>query len=227
MTGGPGGPAAGGGLVQLDPKRAAPSTRLLATLGGAGLIAGFLIVFVYRATLPAILAHKAEVLRAAVEEVLKAPDRYDTLYVYQDALVRRPPPDIDTAGLERVYLGYRDTGEPVGLAIAAAEPGFQDLIGLIFGYDPATGRILGMRVLESKETPGLGDKIEKDQSFVAQFDGAEPPLVGVKPGAGDTPGEIDMITGATISSRTVIRIINHALERLQPALDGYRTGGAP
>ena len=32
--------------------------------------------------------------------------------------------------------------------------------------------VIGMKVLESKETPGLGDKIEKDSAFVAEFRGS-------------------------------------------------------
>ncbi len=203
-----------------------PSWRLLATLGTAGAVAGFLIVFVYVGTQPRIRAHKAEVLRQAIQEVLKAPQRYDTLYVLEGALTAQRPDGADAATAEQVYRGYREDGKVVGFAIAAGEPGFQDIIRLIFGYDPATETLLGMKVLESKETPGLGDKIEKDQEFVTQFDGASVPLVGVKitRRTGDEH-EIDMITGATISSRTVIRIINNALERLGPLIDAYNGGG--
>ena len=77
-----------------------------------------------------------------------------------------------------------------------------------------------MKVLDSKETPGLGDKIFKDQAFVDQFfAGPETPLVGVKAGAGKgLPNEIDTITGATISSKVVIDIINHGLEEWMPVL---------
>jgi electron transport complex protein RnfG len=83
-----------------------------------------------------------------------------------------------------------------------------------------------MMVLESKETPGLGDKIEKDEAFVSQFDGAIAPLLGVKSGAGTgDPSEIDMITGATISSRTIINIINETLERLGPLIEAYGEEG--
>jgi Na+-translocating ferredoxin:NAD+ oxidoreductase RnfG subunit len=50
----------------------------------------------------------------------------------------------------------------------------------------------------------------------------------VKPGAGKgAPEEVDMITGATISSRAVINIVNHKLERLQPLIEAYeKRGGA-
>lgn len=195
--------------------------RLLATLAGAGAVAGLLIVFVFGWTQPTIQAYKARMLQEAVYEVLEAPDHYDTLYAYAGTLHDSPPPGVGPRdkGLEIVYHGYRTDGTSIGYAIPAGEPGFQDVIRLIFGYDPETGTILGMKVLESKETPGLGDKIEKDQDFVSQFQGAGSPLKGMKARdvTGTDPHEVAMITGATISSRAVIRIINNALERLQPA----------
>ncbi len=200
--------------------------RLVATLGAIGALAGLLIIVVYGWTQPAIRAHKAEMLRIAIEEVLKAPHRYDTLYLYLGQLTAEPPTGVDRRMLEQVYVGYRESGERVGFAVRATEPGFQDLVVLLYGYDPATETLLGMKVLESRETPGLGDKILKDTHFIAEFAGAAPPLLGVKAGAGeDDPQKVDMITGATISSRAVIRAINSSVERLGPLLDAYREEG--
>ena len=82
--------------------------------------------------------------------------------------------------------------------------------------------MLGMKVLESKETPGLGDKIVKDTAFISQFARVEGPVVGVKAGQGKgNPNEIVMITGATISSRSLIKAINATLERVGPLLATY------
>jgi electron transport complex protein RnfG len=79
-----------------------------------------------------------------------------------------------------------------------------------------------MKVLESKETPGLGDKIFKDMDFVTGFQGVETPIVGVKQGAATgAENEVDMITGATISSRTVIGIINHRVEALGTIMEAH------
>lgn len=198
--------------------------RLVAVLGGSGAVAGALILIAFTLTDPAIQAHRARRLDAAISEVLKGPARYDTLYVVEGALVKQAPAGADPATLERVFLGHAKDGSPTGYAIVAGAPGFADVVRVIFGYDPATKSLTGMKVLESKETPGLGDKIEKDTAFVGQFGGTLTPLVGVKKGAGKgDSAEVDMITGATISSRTVIRIINQALERLGPAL---AAGGA-
>jgi electron transport complex protein RnfG len=195
-----------------------PSWRLLLTLGTAGALAGLLIVFVYQMTQPRIQAYKAQQLRLAVSEVLKGPARWDTLYVYEGELMATPP----VAGLEMVFLGYDESGNRLGFAIQGAESGFQDIIELIFGYDADAGKLLGMKVLANKETPGLGDKIDKDSAFIAEFDGPEVPLVGVKTGrATGAANEVDMITGATISSRAVIGIINHQLERLGPMVEAY------
>jgi electron transport complex protein RnfG len=210
------------GLPVMPERKEVPAWRLLATLGLAGAAAGFLIVFVFGWTEPIIEEYRAEQLRLAVQEVLKEPARYDTLYVVDDALTRELAAGQDPGDLEQIYLGYDADGARVGFAIAAAEPGFQDVIQLIYGYDRVAGAVIGMKVLESKETPGLGDKIYKDLDFVAEFDGAEAPLLGVNPrkATGD-PHEIDMITGATISSRTVIKAINNSLERFGPMLDRY------
>ena len=195
------------------------ASRLVATLGLAGALAGLLIVLSWQLTQPTITRNTAARLRAAVEEVLAGPERFDTLYVVAGALTGTPP--ADGTG-EQVYVGYAGDGRVVGFAIAAAQPGFADVVRLIFGYDHARHQLLGIKVLENKETPGLGDKIEKDTAFVGQFTAAATPLRGVKVGrATGDPHEIDMITGATISSRVVIRIVNDALERFDPLIGAW------
>lgn len=194
---------------------------LLAVLGIGGAVAGILLVVAYGITLPRIEANRAHALHLAVNEVLKAPEHYDTLYVTRGGLVKEPPAGVDARTLERVYLGYAANGQRVGFAVVAGEAGFQDVITLIFGYDARERKLLAMKVLESKETPGLGDKIEKDHAFVSQFGGLQPPLAGVKQTKRAKPGDVEMITGATISSRAVIRIINNALERVGPLLEAY------
>ena len=210
-----------GGSASPPPAERASSSRLLVTLGGAGAVAGALIVLVFAATSPAIEAHRAERLDNAIREVLREPDRYDTMYVTGARMSGDANPDA-----ERVYLGRDISGRPTGFAIVSGAPGFADMIEVIFGYDPTTKTLLGMKVLESKETPGLGDRIEKDTVWVAQFVGVESPLEPVRTGRGTgKPTEVDLITGATISSRTIVRIINEALERLGPALESR--GGTP
>ena len=77
-----------------------------------------------------------------------------------------------------------------------------------------------MEILDSRETPGLGDKIYKDAVFVANFSNlvADPEIVTVKKGTRNAPNEVDAITGATISSKAVVRIINEGQARWRDKL---------
>jgi len=197
----------------------ASSVRLISTLAFAGALAGLAIVMAFQWANPKIEAYKAKVLAEAITEVLGGPQRYETVYVQDGALTTQPT---DTTGLDRVYVGYDENGKPVGVAMEWAEAGFQDVITLIFGYHPDTGDLMGMKVLDSKETPGLGDKIMKDSAFIDGVDDVGTPLVGVKKGQGKGGhDEVVMITGATISSRAVIKIINDRLEALKGPVDAY------
>ena len=224
-------PSVGG--AEAPPQPEISSVRLVATLAVAGALAGLVLVLVHQWTQPRILAYQARVLQEAVVEVLGGPETTQTYYWHDGAFTAAPPPEADTATADRVHVGFDGTGRPTGVALAAAEPGFQDVIRLLFGYDPSAGTVLGMKVLESKETPGLGDKIEKDSSFVAEFRGVGTPLLGVKAGAGSgDAGEIDMITGATISSRAIVDMINNRLEAVDDPVQalwrsGLTPGGGP
>ncbi len=200
------------------------SGRLIVTLGAAGALAGLLIVLAYQGTLPAIERNRAARTDRAVHEVLRGLDRYDTLYLHEGALTAALPPGVDARPLERVYAGYDAAGARAGFAIATGAPGFQDVIRILFGFDPASRTTLGLTILSSLETPGLGDKIE-DERWRDQFRSRKTPLVRVKQGASKQPDEVDTITGATISSRTVIEAINKGVERWAPLLDAYLAKG--
>jgi Na+-translocating ferredoxin:NAD+ oxidoreductase subunit G len=204
------------------------SWKLISLMTVAGALAGLLIVTAYQATLPRIEHHKGEVERAAVQEVLKAPPSFDTLYHYSGALVKRLPAGTSTKGLEKVYLGHDAAGKRVGFALSGTENGFQDPVTVMFGYDAAAHKLIAMKVISNKETPGLGNKIESDTAFIYGFVGATAPLNGVKKDRGKSaPNDVVMITGATISSRAVIRIINDAIARWQPLMDAYHEEAKP
>lgn len=217
----------GGPTPAAEPGARVPARKLLATLGGAGAVAGLMIVLVWRWTTPTIEAYRAATVEKAIVEVLKHPARWDTLFLVDGKLVTPLPEGADARKLEQVYEGFNADGRRVGVAITAAEPGFQDVISLIFGYEPATHSLLAMQVLEDKETPGLGDRVGKDSAFGGQFPGAVAPLKGVKGKSGKDPSEVDVITGATISSRAVIRIINDAVARWDTLLASYDGGARP
>jgi electron transport complex protein RnfG len=204
------------------------SFRLVITLTVAGALAGLAIVLVYMWAQPRIEEYQARVLAEAVTEVLVGADRYRTVFMDDDGVFKAQPA-ADTSGLEqRIYVGYDTADNPVGVAVVGAKAGFQDVIRLIFGYDPDTGEVLGMRVLDNKETPGLGDKIVKDSTFVDQFVRVATLIRGVKKGReSGADEEIVMITGATISSQAVIDLVNMRVDELRSPIETYWTSGAP
>lgn len=86
----------------------------------------------------------------------------------------------------------------VGAAvIGSTEKGFSGLIKIMVGF-AENGDILNIEVLEQKETPGLGTKIKND-SFIEQFRGKHPDTYSLK--VKKDGGDIDALTGATITSR--------------------------
>jgi electron transport complex protein RnfG len=193
--------------------------RLVLTLAVAGLLSGLTIVGAYRLTLPRIQANQAEALRRAVFEVLPGAERMERL-VWRPAGAGEAGGSLDPAGEgtaatePSVYVGFAAGGRFLGYAIPAAGAGFQDTISLLYGYDPAGDRIVGMQVLESRETPGLGDRIYKDEAFVAQFrDLAVAPRLELVKDAPTAPNQVDAITGATISSAAVVTILQAANEQ--------------
>ena len=185
------------------------SLRLVLTLAIAGLVSGMAIIGIYEATLPTITENKARELREAVFKVLPGVSQMQALVYRDDELIVVEAADKDEPV---IYGGYDEQGDFVGYAMPAAGPGFQDTIAILYGYNPAEKIVVGMEVLESRETPGLGDKIYKDAVFVGGFSSlsVEPEIVAVKKGTKSQPNEIDAITGATISSKAVVRIINEA-----------------
>jgi electron transport complex protein RnfG len=86
------------------------------------------------------------------------------------------------------------------------------------GVGPNLNRIKGIQILESSETPGLGGKI-RGEPFKNQFRGLQVEReVGLVKSAEPEKGEIQAITGATISSRAVVNIINKGLDRVRSVL---------
>ena len=81
---------------------------------------------------------------------------------------------------------------------------------LMVGFD-ADGNILGTEVIKAAETPGLGDKINKNKSnFAEQFVSMNPSAADFDLKVKKDGGEVDAITAATISSRAYCDAVNRA-----------------
>ena len=132
--------------------------------------------------------------------------------VTESMLVIPPPHDLpgnDDAIIYRVF----GEGAPVAALFAVtARDGYAGPIRILVGVD-IEGVVSGVRILEHRETPGLGDRIEQTRSdWVYQFDGrslANP--VEAQWLLQTDGGEFDQLTGASVTPRAVIKAIRETL----------------
>jgi len=117
-----------------------------------------------------------------------------------------------------VYEAADKSGKRLGWVVKTGGQGYADRLELLVGLDPEAKNITGLFVLEQKETPGLGNKIVTDE-WRGQFKGktTDKPA-GVVKGGKAGPDDINAITGATISSRSVTDIVNTAVADLKGPL---------
>lgn len=108
----------------------------------------------------------------------------------------------------KIYPAVKD-GASVGYAVETfTNNGFGGKISLLVGFS-TEGKIVKIAVLEQKETPGLGDKIDPAKSdFSVQFEGMDPATVKLK--VKKDGGDVDAITASTISSRAYIDAVERA-----------------
>jgi electron transport complex protein RnfG len=216
------------------------SWPLYRALVGVGVVCGLLIASAFVLTFSAIARNEAEALQQAVFKVLPGAVAKASFVLAADDHFR--PAQEGDAPQQMVHAGYDADGALVGVAIEAQAVGYQDVIRILYGYAPQQQAIIGMQVLASKETPGLGDKIEKDPVFTANFRALDvsldaddrtlrQPIEFVKSGTKTAPSQIDGITGATISSKAVAAMLRQSSAQWVPVVyrrqgDLVRAGGA-
>ncbi|TDK53984.1 RnfABCDGE type electron transport complex subunit G [Pseudomonas moraviensis] len=110
--------------------------------------------------------------------------------------------------------GYRATrsGQTVAVLLRSSSEGYAGTLELLIAID-ANGRVLGVKTLEQRETPGLGGHIgEWPNAWLQTFLGksrTEPTDAGWA--LEKDQGQFDQIAGATITSRAALNAIHDAL----------------
>lgn len=193
---------------------------------GVGALCALLIVTVFSVTAERIAENQARFLARAVSEVLPAAQTTVPIVMTDDKQIEETA---ETIALP-AFLGYDENSELVGAVITAEGMGYQDNIRVLYSYSFEQDAIVGFMVLDSKETPGLGDKIETEPHFIANFekldasvgpdgDSLRNPIVTVKQGEKTEPWQLDGITGATITSEAIGTILNSSANEWVPALE--------
>ena len=207
------------------PERNPSVLRIQAVLVAIALVAGLSIATVHEITRPLVQAQRGGQLGNAALEVLPGATTFQIFARDEDGRPKR----LETVDGVELFLGLDAAGEAVGVAIVGSGMGYQDTIQLVYGLEPREGRLLGMRVVASRETPGLGSLIVDDAGFVGGFsqvvlqfdaDGEVEPL-RVRDEPRYERGEIDAISGATVSVRAVAQIISRSLDEWLPVLQAH------
>lgn len=164
-----------------------------------------LTAVVYQVTKPTISQQAALQQQALLDQVVPA-THYDNDMQHECFLISDPA--LGNNNLHRLYLA-RKQGLPVAAALETTAPdGYSGAIQLLVGAD-FNGQVLGARVIEHHETPGLGDKIElRLSNWITLFagkkiDGPDDKLWTVKKDG----GMFDQFTGATITPRAVVNAV--------------------
>ena len=203
---------------------------MIRTLGVIAMLSGLLVVLVFRWTEPIIAENQRIAIENAVFQVVPGATRRVDVVLGADGIALAT----DAAGEgETVYAAFDEQGKLKGIALAAGAQGYQDVVKLLYGYDPACSCIRGIKILKMTETPGLGDKIAFDPGFLRNFealsavvnasgDGLTNPIEAVKHGHKQFAWEVDAISGATISSVAVANALNRSMQRMAPLIQRHR-----
>jgi electron transport complex protein RnfG len=140
------------------------------------------------------------------KQALKAvlPSAADFEPVYGDEV------DADGNPVVLYFRGVDSSGNIVGYSFRTIQPGAQGLIELLGGVSADFNTVTGMEVLSHAETPGLGAKII-EPGFKSQF--VNLPVADLS--LSKDGGKVDAISGATISSTTVVNALHMGIDSVR------------
>ncbi|MBN1794595.1 MAG: FMN-binding protein [Candidatus Omnitrophica bacterium] len=177
--------------------------HMVAVLMVLGFISGFSLVRMEEYAAPRIEAHRREAVEASIYAIFPKGKSYKVLEL----------------GGREIFEVFGSSRSPIGYAFTGKGKGYQDDIVVMIGLYPALTRLAGIEILRSVETPGLGGEIVKP-FFKNQFQNlsASEPIRYIVGRAPASDSEIQAITGATVTSRSLVRILNGEIEAVAKLL---------
>jgi len=118
---------------------------------------------------------------------------------------------LGTTDSTEIFPALKNGVQVVAAVVGSSEIGFSGTIKIIVVFN-ADGTIKNIAVLEQKETPGLGTKI-KDEKFLQQFRTRNPSEMKLK--VTKDGGEVDALTGATITTRAFCEATQNAWDAFE------------
>lgn len=177
--------------------------KMVLVLGITAFLSGFFLSFVYDSTLKQMEENRKKEIETSIKELIPEVKEYK----------------FSQSGEYKIYRVYNRNGQIAGYCILASGNGYQGEIKVLIAIAPDLSRLVGIKILESVETPGLGSKITSGW-FLSQFKNLKfkPEIECVKGRKPQKPNQVEAITGATISSSSVVKIVNNAISKVLPEL---------
>lgn len=169
--------------------------KLVLTLAVICMVIALLLSFVNSITKDRIAENIAKQQEAAILSIF--PDGTDT-------------EEHITAEGETVYIVNKD-GEAIGYCVNSSGTGFGGPVQVMVGFK-TDKTVKGIKIVSMSETPGIGTKVQ-GESFLGQFFGIT------------SADDVDIISGATFSSKAVIEAVGNAME-IEFDISGVHNGDA-
>ena len=180
------------------------------TLAAIAAVCTSLVALTWKATDARITANEQAWLEQSLQPALSG--LFFDSGISDSRLTIPAPHDLPGSGDAVVYRVYSGEAPVAALFVVSARDGYAGAIRLLVGID-IEGAVTGVHVLEHRETPGLGDGIESSKSdWARQFAGrsfGDPVVSGWK--IRRDGGEFDQLTGASVTTRAVVKAIRETL----------------
>uniref|UniRef100_A0A7C2P8L1 Ion-translocating oxidoreductase complex subunit G n=1 Tax=candidate division WOR-3 bacterium TaxID=2052148 RepID=A0A7C2P8L1_UNCW3 len=173
------------------------------------LFAGGVLAFTYVATQKDIESNLENTKKRALLTVVSGTSKYEEVKIDEHTTI---------------FVAKDEQNNVIGYGVMIEGGGFQGPIKVMVGFSSDGSEVRGLEIMENVETPGLGNRIEEDW-FKKQFTGRIPPIEVLKGKEPENRSQIQAITGATISSKSVANIVNNAAQVLNKYLSGGDASG--
>lgn len=180
------------------------------------IVCSFALAFVYELTKDPIKAQEDAKKNEAYQVVYEAADTLST-----DEELLKMAMDMDLSTLDANYAGITiddviqaqdSSGNIIGYIIKTNTRGYSSTISVAIGYS-MDGVVQGIELLAINDTPGFGLELKKSE-FIDRFTDIETDHFKLTKASASEANEIDVYSGATITTEAVVDAVNAGLSFL-------------
>ncbi len=183
------------------------------------LISGLLLGMVYEITKEPIAASQEKAKQEAYKAVLKKADSFEEYADFDEKEAEKAVADISGCSVNEVAEAKDGSGETIGYVVTTtSSEGYGGEIQISVGISN-DGVVEGVEILSISETAGLGMKAT-EKEFREQYVGKAVESFAVTKTGASADGEVDALSGATITSNAVTNAVNTGLAYFNDVIGG-------